>query len=266
MMRAPSASSSTVRSAPKLRSMRSLWSRVATGSITRVIPGALRPASSTADLTWADAIGSRYSIGTAGQAPRTISGRRSPGEVVNSAPMRDKGSVTRRIGRRESDASPMKVAVTAWLATSPISSRVEVPELPISSALAGCSSPPTPTPLTIHTPSSRRTISAPMARSAPAVAWTSSPSSRPSMRLSPMLSAENMSARCEIDLSPGTRTRPESGRAALKAAGEGAIWCMIAGPCQPTRRVARRPTVGLARACARRPLFFLSELEQRGET
>lgn len=37
----------------------SVWSRVMTGSMTVVMPGALRPASSTADLTCAEAIGTR---------------------------------------------------------------------------------------------------------------------------------------------------------------------------------------------------------------
>ncbi len=54
----PSGVSSTVSSAPKPRSMRSLWSRVGTGSMTRVMPGVLRPASSTADFTCAEATGS----------------------------------------------------------------------------------------------------------------------------------------------------------------------------------------------------------------
>ncbi len=62
------------------------------------------------------------------------------------APMRDSGSVTRAMGRLLKDASPMKVAVIAWLAIRPISSRVEVPLLPMSSAVCGCSRPPTPTP------------------------------------------------------------------------------------------------------------------------
>ena len=57
MITRPSAVSSTVRSAPKPRSIRSEWSRVGSFSITTVSPGALSPASSTADFTWADGIG-----------------------------------------------------------------------------------------------------------------------------------------------------------------------------------------------------------------
>ena len=46
--------------APAWRSIRSVWSRVATGSSTTVTPrSAKRPASSTHDFTWAEATGSR---------------------------------------------------------------------------------------------------------------------------------------------------------------------------------------------------------------
>ena len=43
-----------------------------------------------------------------------------------------------------------------------------------------------------------------------AVASTSAPSSRPLMRLSPTAMAASISARCEIDLSPGTVVDPLS--------------------------------------------------------
>ena len=43
---------------PKPPSIRSVWSRVGAGSVTEVSPSAYRPASNTADFTWADAIGS----------------------------------------------------------------------------------------------------------------------------------------------------------------------------------------------------------------
>jgi hypothetical protein len=43
--------------APKWRSIRSVWSRVASRSITVVRPGELRPASRIADLIWAEAAG-----------------------------------------------------------------------------------------------------------------------------------------------------------------------------------------------------------------
>ncbi len=46
-------------SAPKCFSISSVWSRLASDSITVVVPGAASPASSTADLIWADATGVR---------------------------------------------------------------------------------------------------------------------------------------------------------------------------------------------------------------
>ena len=57
VMTRPSSVSSTVISAPKPASIRSVWSRVASFSITTVWPGALSPASSTADFTCADGTG-----------------------------------------------------------------------------------------------------------------------------------------------------------------------------------------------------------------
>ena len=65
-----------------------------------------------------------------------------------------------------------------------------------------------PRPQTRQRPSSSRVISAPRALSAAAVRITSSPSSKPSIPLSPTASAASMRARCDIDLSPGTRRLP----------------------------------------------------------
>ena len=49
-----------------------------------------------------------------------------------------------------------------------------------------------------------------------AVLSTSSPSSRPAIVVSPTVSAPRIRARCEIDLSPGTRTRPGKRAAAAR--------------------------------------------------
>ena len=103
--------SCTVTSAPNQRSMFSVWSRVGCGSTTVDTPGALRPANSTADLTWAEATGRAYSMGSGSAAPLTVIGNRPPSRPVNLAPMRSSGAVTRPMGRRQSDASPVKVAV-----------------------------------------------------------------------------------------------------------------------------------------------------------
>ncbi len=195
----------------------------------RVMPGVLRPASRMADLTCAEATGRRYSIGMAGQMPLTVSGRQALWSEVSrarmSAPICDSGSITRPIGRLVRLASPMNVALMAWDAIRPISKRVDVPLLPMLSALSGCIKPPTPTPWTVQT-SSFFSIPAPIARRASAVARTSSPSSRPVIRLLPTARAENINARCEIDLSPGTKIFPVSEPDGLNIAGCGELLVM----------------------------------------
>jgi hypothetical protein len=125
--------------------------------------------------------------------------------------------MTRRIGRRRSDASPVTKAVNGWVARMPSSSRAEVPELPRSMTSPGSARPPSPTPSTRHCPSASRTISAPIARNAAAVASTSSPSNRPRISVRPIARAPNISARCEIDLSPGTDIVPDNGAAGRDA-------------------------------------------------
>jgi hypothetical protein len=190
--------------------------------MTTVSPGADRPASNVADFSCADGTGSLNTMGAGSCAPASVSGSRPFSEASVRAPIRSRGSSTRRIGRLRSDASPSNVAVIGQPATAPRVSRQPVPELPKSSAAAGSAKPPTPTPCTSHCRSPVRSIRAPRARNAWAVLITSSPSKSPLIRVSPTASAPSSSARIEIDLSPGTRTRPANGplRRAVSGAGE----------------------------------------------
>ena len=98
----------------------SVWSRVASASITMVSPGAARPASSTADFTCAEAPAARNTIGIGSRAPGKRQ-RQPPPSVDASvrAPIRSSGSSMRRIGRVRSEASPSKVAVIGQPATAP---------------------------------------------------------------------------------------------------------------------------------------------------
>src|SRR6185295_1083407 len=110
----------------------------------------------------------------------------------------------------------------------PITSRHPVPELPKSSGEAGWANPATPTPLTCQANGPVRSTLAPSACMDLAVLRTSSPSSRPEILVSPTESAPRMRARCEIDLSPGTRTFPVSGPLERDFSGVGvAEWAKI---------------------------------------
>jgi hypothetical protein len=53
------------------------------------------------------------------------------------APIIPSGSMTRRIGRRDSDSSPIIVDVNGWAARIPASMRIVVPEFPASSGADG---------------------------------------------------------------------------------------------------------------------------------
>src|SRR5581483_11197651 len=75
-------------------------------------------------------------------------------------------------------------------------------------------------------------MSTPSACSARAVDTLSPPRPSPSMLTSPSPSAPNSSARCEIDLSPGTRQAPRSGperRACSVEGGGGAAGACSSG-------------------------------------
>jgi len=146
--------------------------------------------------------------GTGLSVPVTANGSRPPERPVKRAPKRDSGSVTRAMGRLRKEASPVSTLVNGCVASSPMSSRAPVPELPMSRTSSGSTRPPTPRPCRCQRPSAARVTSAPSRRMAAAVRSTSSPSSRPSTTVSPTASAPNMSARWEMDLSPGTRASP----------------------------------------------------------
>ena len=125
------------------------------------------------------------------------------------------------MGRLRSEASPSKVAVIGWLPATPIIRRDPVPALPKSSVADGATSPPMPTPTICQRPGR---LARDRRRQAPgrpaAVRSTSSPSRRPSTRVSPIESSPKIMERCEIDLSPGTRMRPCRGVPGLLETGD----------------------------------------------
>src|SRR6478672_6562144 len=127
------------------------------------------------------------------------------------APIECNGSITRCMGRLDNDASPANVESNDCPASSPANSRIAVPALPQSSGDCGALRPSIPTPCTIRTEGSGISTRTPMAAKAAAVARVSAPSRNPSIRDVPSAIAASMTARCEIDLSPGTVRQPFSG-------------------------------------------------------
>lgn len=119
------------------------------------------------------------------------------------------------MGRFLSDSSPVMVTSMSHGATMPMSRRAVVPELPQSMGAAGLAG-------ALGAPAGdgagKRSVgwafkstSAPKASTARMEARTSSESSTPERCEVPSAMAANSTARCEMDLSPGTVTSPLKG-------------------------------------------------------
>ena len=168
-------------------------------------------------MTCADAISREITIGASAEvAGPTVSGgtilvpRWTP---VIVARICLSGSITRAIGRLDSDSSPTSAVAKRWPASRPHNSRIVVPELPQSIAPSGARMPRRPVPWITSALPSRFTV-APSCVIAFAERPLSAPSPRPSTRTGVSDNSENKSARWPIDLSPGIATVPSSGRVA----------------------------------------------------
>ena len=88
--------------------------------------------------------------------------------------MADSGLITRSIGRRDSDSSPIISLVNFCPATMPLNMRMVEPELPQSSAFAGAASD-NPRPCTSMNPPSVRSHGTPSERMHASVLAQSAP-------------------------------------------------------------------------------------------
>ena len=131
------------------------------------------------------------------------------------APIFMSGAVMRRMGRRCSESSPVSSTRTFHGASTPMSRRTVVPELPQSMGASGCEGPAAPHPVTppAKLPSGcfSSDTCAPSWPTALMDERTSSESSTPESREVPSAMAANSTARCEMDLSPGTEAEPRRG-------------------------------------------------------
>ena len=131
-----------------------------------------------------------------------------PSSLSISAPISASGVVTRPIGRFCREKSPVITESKAWGANKPLSSRILVPEFPISRTFSGALRPCMPTPSISIRPCCGPRITTPMSLNAWTVHNASWPSRNPVAVVVPSAKAPNMTVRCDIDLSPGTRNEP----------------------------------------------------------
>ena len=158
------------------------------------------------------------------------------------APIRRSGTATRSIGRRMSERRRSASSRSAARPAAPSSGASRCRRCPCRAAPARRAVRRAPTPCT-RTSRAAESLDAharaPRARRA--VARQSSPARKPLMCVVPWRCAPSISARCEIDLSPGTRQRAGDAAAGVDA-------------------IARRPWV----RSLHRPRIGTEHAEQRG--
>ena len=123
--------------------------------------------------------------------------------------MRRSGAATRSMGRRMSEASPIRLDAKGSAASSPIIRRIAVPALPMSSGAPAALRPRAPAPCTRTSPAPRPLDAHPEGLEGPRGRKAVLPGEKAADVGHPLRqSAPSMSARCEIDLSPGTVSVP----------------------------------------------------------
>ncbi len=207
--------------------------------MTTVSPGAARPASKVADFNCADGTGGSNTIGIgiarAGKRQRQTAVHRGDGAGADAL---------QRIEHAAHRAAAQRGIAVECRRDRAAGDRAEHQA---GTRFPNCRNRALPRarqsrrrrrrgPASSRSP--ERSTSAPSARKAFAVLRTSSPSSKPLIRVSPTARAPRMSARIEIDLSPGTRARPAKGPLRRAVSGAGSQ-CASRGWSMPARRLSR---------------------------
>ena len=130
-----------------------------------------------------------------------------PSLHTTDAPISFNGSETRSIGLFIKDSSPTNVALRFKLEIKPIINLMPVPEFPKSTSLSGFLNGISL--LFIVTDVPWIVIDDPIALRAFAVEIGSSPFKKPLIAISSFNNEPNITALCDIDLSPGHKTSPE---------------------------------------------------------
>ena len=130
-----------------------------------------------------------------------------PFMLVMSAPMERRGVIIRFIGRLWMELSPVSSDTKFCPARIPEIRRVVVPLFPTSKMSVGEESPRSPFPWTRISPL-LFSMSMPILRKQEMVERQSAPSRKWMMRVVPLAREPNMTARWEMDLSPGTVISP----------------------------------------------------------
>ena len=133
-----------------------------------------------------------------------------PFTLTISAPIRDSGSIIRFIGRFWIEASPVKVTSKFCADKIPEIRRVVVPLFPQSNTVSGFLRPRRPFPCT-RTISPLFSIAIPILSKQEIVDRQSAPCKNPVISVVPFAREPNITARWEMDLSPGTVISPFNG-------------------------------------------------------
>ena len=127
--------------------------------------------------------------------------------LVMRAPIMARGSIIRFMGRLQMDSSPVSVTSKFWPQRIPDMRRVVVPLFPQSRTSRGAFSPCRPRPWTSTFPP-LFSISIPIFSKHSMVDRQSAPWRKLCISVSPCAMEPNMTARWEMDLSPGTLISP----------------------------------------------------------
>ena len=165
-----------------------------------------------ADFIWAEDTGDWYFMPCSAPGVTERGAQPLLLKLESSAPIWPRGDMIRCMGLAFRDASPESTAGKSCPARMPQSSLVVVPLLPVYNAPSGAERPRRPFPCT-STQSGFSSIVIPIFRKQEMVDRQSAPFKKCVISVVPRAMEPSMTARWEMDLSPGTSISPLNRRA-----------------------------------------------------